>query len=1585
MDSSSDPDEFEDATDDFIQDEVQKGSSRTCFVQSGNEEDTVTSKEIRLYSFLQDLGLEHHYQNKLSLSTALQIDKRTVRDDPGQSLSALPWCFLKKLMMVNVTARNISSLSDKVAADSSDWEDDQENDKDEQNLLVNPSDIVNALFLCADNFLQQEMVSKMSVCQFSVPLLLPNCATNEVIFMLWAMRDIVKKYKPHSLEDPNGFVEDRIVLSDIPLVSFVRLDDCSTSKSQILNKLLSNPQQYHDIFVHKDMECGDVPRKISNGLVEISWYLPCGNKNIDIFPEPVAVANLRGDISMFETQYSFLCQTSNAVFVFFDKLDKHEFVTNQPIRGQLFLIGNSETSDLKTKARQLNLKRNNVIFRAKQNEDSFVKTMRAKMNTVIKNSQNNKSLEKGTEVAHELGILVDEDITECKNAKVLADKITSEIRAIPQFKETQLPLQGEIWKELSKLEKEESRLQKAGDQSIEMYKSDLSAKKKELRKQQCSFKTSETMAQFMEALSRPRLERAYFFKWMRMNLDNLTTKNVSALKEQYQKCQESSRNKEEISKLDKEISCCSLGIEHFLRELGQVYESVVSLSEKESEKQISDLPKLCAELLLEGFPLELLDGEASNIPMRWISDVLKELNDLLQPNNKIMAVTVLGVQSTGKSTLLNTMFGVQFAVSSGRCTRGAFVLLLKVTEEFRKVLNCDYLVIIDTEGLKSPELAQLDNSHEHDNELATLVVGLSDVAIINIAMENSTDMKDILQIVVHAFLRMKQVGKKPKCLFVHQNVGDVSAHNKNIRDRTLLLDQLNEMTELAAKMENNDQITRFTDVMEYDAHTSNWYIPGLWHGNPPMASVSAGYSETIAEFKKRMIDDLGKCKTSRNNMMEFLEWTKSLWSSVKFENFIFSFRNSIVADAYRKICVEFNKWAWSFRKNMHTWTLTAETNISNFGKFSEITTAHNLNELVSNLKSDALSELSKEESTILNNIASYYEQTEGHVELVERYKEDFMNSGKSLRRELENTVNNKLDAAATVRKAVTKLEYIRKTQRETMEQRVLALLEEYRKSKFHKTDQDLEQDFEKMWNETIEKLSFQPLPKRSIMDCVFKQLRINLQHKGSSVTEELDKTNLMDCGTGSFNVTVGNKLQKLLHRHTVLELQMLSERIVAKSEQFIAEKVATKTDYDDTYVREVLQIVDEGLISYKTPKHCEKIEVPLKKHICGIAGKKFQTMHDSFIQENDPCRCLEQSRDMYCSDFKDLFHERDQCQKKAKDFADCCLMPAVEAYLFSALGIEIVDEMTKGKIHFSTRTFFQEFILKELLDESNYLNYLKYIITNESFIKSKILIEIVKCFIIEDKLAELEEQLLTKIAKDITKSISKAQVDKQKSSSIKDFIFTICKDLEETLVIPVDSVEELVSLNNAKVEQFAEWLTKSVEEMKMLLQQKCEKQSLEEKIENLQFKPVEELIQQLVGCGEQCPFCGVPCEATGTGHTEHFATIHRPQGLISYHSHLTTKLVTDICTSSVFSEKLFICEKTGNKPHPYKRYSEIYPNWRIPPDTTEASNYWKYVMAKFSEEFASYYKTQPADIPPAWKHITKEQAENSLKKSFGGT
>ncbi|XP_067117836.1 interferon-induced very large GTPase 1 isoform X2 [Osmerus mordax] len=1556
-----------------------------------------------LENLLLDLGLD--FKEKLTLSTVLQIDEKTISGEPAHSLTDLPWYFLKRLMMVNVTARSGKCVStvDESGCDasfcSSDFELESLVGNQDVNNMVNPLDIVAALFLCSNGFLQQEMTLKMSMCQFSVPLLLPNCDSDQCTFMLWALRDIVKKYRPHSLDDPKGFVENRVVLSDLPMVSFVRLGECSLSKSQIINKLLSNPQQYHDTFVHHDMECGDSPRRISNGLVEISWYLPCGNKNIDIFGEPVAVANLRGDIGTFETQYSFLCQTSVAVFVFFDNLD-YSLLTSQHTKAQLFLIGNPQSPNfnidvLKKTASGLNLKKNNIILKTKQmNDADFVKNLRNTVGDVIKNCKFKMQLEKMSDVAHELGILVDEDCQECQTAKQNAFAITSNIPDTFRYKESQLPLQGQIWKELARLEKEECRLRKVGDKNIEMYKSELQTKKTQLRKKQSEWDMSEAMTCFINAISTPGLERSYFLKWMRMNLDNLSRESLSGLREQYkEKCQNSSENKEDINDLDKQISNSSLGTEHFLREMGQLYESSVLLPEGEvSRQQLLHLPKLCAELLLDGYPLELVDGDASNIPLRWVSDVLHELDALVKPKNKIMVITVLGVQSTGKSTLLNTMFGVQFAVSSGRCTRGAFMLLIKVKEDFKKQLDCDFVVIIDTEGLKSPELAQLDDSHEHDNELATLVIGLSDVTIINIAMENSTEMKDILQIVVHAFLRMKEVGKKPKCQFVHQNVSDVSAHDKNMRDRKMLLEQLNEMTQAAAKMENKEGNKTFTDVMEYDSDTGNWYIPGLWHGSPPMAPVNAGYSETVYEFKRNIVQALGECKTSGNNMMDFLEWTKSLWNSVKYENFIFSFRNSLVADAYMRLCTEFNKWEWSFKKHMYTWAANAETRISNHGTIiNDDVQTSDIQDFLANLKSDASSELSNWEKTILDNLTKYYEQTEGHVYLVEAYREDFSNNAKSLRREMANSVMNQLEASVEMRRGMSNLEAIKKTHTTKLEEKVLALIKECKESKKNKTDEELDKDFDNMWDTTVRELSFKKLNPKNIVEKVSRALRSNLQQKGSSVHQKIHQSNLNQCGLKPFKVLPENIFDQcknafntfFYYKDYIRETQVLADSIIDAC-TLLVEKELQHSNYHDNYIQEVLHVIDDRLAASRNLKTNAIFEVSLKLHICGNASRSFQKMHEHFIEVNDPCRCLHQYKYKYRTDFKDLFNKRDQCQKKADEFTRLCLKPAVEASVQESLGVDIVDEMLTGKdsLQFSTRTFFQYSILKDFLSKPVFENYVSYISTYENFVKKWILDQIKERFSNGSKMYELEERHVKANVKKITEAITKAQTDK--NNNLGKFVQIIYKELENTLVIPKDALSAFMILNNANHEQFAEWLTTSVNEMGKTLSETFQKDNnIEKKLKKLRIKPQNELFTRVFVCGEQCPFCKAPCEAGGQAHTDHHASIHRPQGLGRYRSTISNKLVTDICTSSVFSDKKFRCFHTNGEDHPYKTYREIFPNWQIPADSSiQASDYWKYVMAQFNKQFAKEYNALPADIPSAWKNITKVQAENSLKESF---
>ncbi|XP_062391364.1 interferon-induced very large GTPase 1-like [Sardina pilchardus] len=1575
-----------------------KYTVRVYTVSSGRESQPAFEEietECVLPGLLTSLGLDHLHGGKLTLSSVLEINRNTVTDEPPQSLKELPWTFLRKLMMSNLNSRNIKCVQDQSKYNYS------FSDAKDESDAINPVDLITALFHCSDPFLQQEMVSKMAMCQFAVPLLLPNCDTQQCTLMLWAMRDIVKKYRPHSLSGGSTFIEGRIVDMDLPTVSFVRLGESSLPKSQILNKLISNPHQHNDTFVHHDMECGDVPRRVSDGLVEVSWYLPSGNSNIDVFTQPVAIANLRGDSRLFKTQMSFLLQTSAAVFIFSDDLEGDlSTLANRENKAELFLVTSSQRKNfsmetLRDTCRRHRVKETNVIIKKKQNDSEFVKALRFCVNGVTQKNPHKITLENMGKVTRQ-GILVDEHCDECIKGKQNAEGITASIQDVVEFKSEQLPLHGEIWKQISQIEKETFRMRKA-DKDIESYKSSLITERKQLREKQHQKAESEAMAQFIAGISQSGTQRLFFLKWLKIMLDTLSRSNLSTLREKYKECcKNSPQNKKEISRLDEQISNCSLGPEHFFRELGQLYECACSLPENNpARQQVRKLPALCAQMLLDGFPVELVDGDASNIPIKWISQVLTQLHRLVDTKSRILVMTVLGVQSTGKSTLLNTMFGVQFAVSSGRCTRGAFMLLMKVSEEFRSELNCDFIMVIDTEGLKSPELAALDTSYEHDNELATLVIGLSDITIINVAMENNTEMKDILQIVVHAFLRMKEVGKKPRCLFVHQNVSDMSAHDSNMRDRKKLMEQLDEMTRAAAKMEKKVTYTKFTDVMEYDPDKDSYYIPGLWHGTPPMAPVNTGYSENVYELKRSLI---GSVQTSdevkRNNAKDFLKWTVVLWDAVKYEKFIFSFRNSLVADAYTNLCTEYNKWEWSFQKEMNSWQLTKETVLSNFGKTGSDDHSASAREYLKQIIAEASGKLDEEERGIHQSIEEYFKSKDSSVALVERYKVDFKNSANCLRQETESSLKSSLMKAVEIKEGLEQVNAIKNTQTEKIEKKVQDLVQSCRDKRKDLSDTDLKKEFETMWKKLVAELAAVKLLKQDVFKEALHELKQHSGTKPGSFNMKLNASDFKAAGEKEFMVesswislNIGQKIMDaLFFQRAKKKLQEQCNKIIKNCDVFVSDKVKSSKNFNTTYIREVLYMIDEQIKQKDLALH-EEGECELKFHICWKAAIKFQEMHEMFIRINDPKTCLEQSKEKFLGEFKDLFHDRDQCLKKAEEFTKDCLTPAVKDYITKRLGQDIADEMMTGDVglDFSTRTHFQFAILKQLLEEDTFEQFQEYTHNYKTFVNEWILVRIIETFSQNDKWQRLKLKHLSEVVQKIKDAITQVKEETEENTDMKMVIQKIRAHLKDKLTFQEDDF--IIILKKADTQQFADNLIYFLLEMKDALTKEynspTSQDDLQEAIRQLPFKPHELLFNRLCGCGHQCPFCGTPCEAGGGGHTQHFSSMHRPKGLGSCRFEHSQKLVTDICTTAVTTDTTFKSTKTNGKYHPYKQYKEIYPDWEIDGDASvEASDYWKYVMMTYNKEFADSDYALPADIPETWKELTKAHAKIGLNKSF---
>ncbi|KAI2666988.1 Interferon-induced very large GTPase 1 [Labeo rohita] len=780
-----------------------------------------------------------------------------------------------------------------------------------QSEQIHPMDVQMAVFHCADGFLKQLMVTKLSQCQYALPLLVPDPFTQQIEFPFWTFRQINKRWKMRNTNNEIISKTQPIYNVETPMVFFFRFGSVSSSKSHLMNSLIN---EKHNTFFHRNCPGSSRTRVLMDGVVEIAWFCPSG-KDTDKFTDCVAFCNLHGDAGDHEKQLQILTEMASVNVVLLPRLDTNESIkmiqnlyTNKKPLICLLTEDESTVTEMNNGKFKIGLK--------ERSQSDVSEELRRAINDCLSESSFTFRLE---DVSKFSDIRVDEeDDDDCRRGREAAQQMMSllENKDITEIKESFLPHMGKLWHQFCQKNKELHRPQA---HETEMEISRKQADLKGLREQQYAFNMCTFIQFFIKEIHLFAENKMYFIKWLGIFLDEYSSIDISALHQKYDekwsaviklkenndKPEQLKTEQEELERISEEIQITAFGLEHIMREIGQIYESCSSVKKNKKDLQFhfSSLPSLAAEMMISGFPLELMDGDAAHVPVIWISAVLDQLIQKLG-DQRVFVLSILGIQSSGKSTMLNAMFGLQFAVSAGRCTRGAFMQLVRVSDEMKTQMNFDYILVVDTEGLGALELAGRATRHQV-NELATFVVGLANLTLINIFGENTSEMQDILQIVVQVFMRMKKVRLNPSCVFVHQNVSDVTAGEKNMEGKRQLQQTLDEMTKLAAKDEVYDAEC-FSDVIRFDVQNDVKYFAQLWEGSPPMAPPNPNYYENIQEVKESIKTYASK---SHGIMLTHLkDRIKDLWEALMKEQFI-NFRKSLEISAYRKLEAEYSKWS----------------------------------------------------------------------------------------------------------------------------------------------------------------------------------------------------------------------------------------------------------------------------------------------------------------------------------------------------------------------------------------------------------------------------------------------------------------------------------------------------------------------------------------------------------------------------------------------------------------------------------------------------------------------------------------------------
>ncbi|XP_054464186.1 interferon-induced very large GTPase 1-like [Anoplopoma fimbria] len=1594
------------------------------------------------------LHLQGKQQQKFSPADFLKVGP-PVKQEQDTSEKDVAHTFLQRLMMLDHRARYIPvrqdslevSHSNPVEDSASDDTDDDDSalyttnvDFDQSKLKthIHPMDVQMAVYHCSDSFFKQNMVTKLSQCQYALPLLVPDPVTMDIVCPLWTFRQIRKTWNITEMKDDSNIVTMKnmpICKAETPMVSFIRLGSPSPSKSQLVNTLINDR---HETFFHKNSKGSTKTRHLMDGVAEIAWYFPAGNPS-DAFTECIAFCNLHGDALSIVNQRDILTDKSSVNVVLVPTLeqgDKNSAVISALYKSPkpvIVLIAENDGGAVQVKKGKYKM---GLKDRSQSDVSEELKKI---IVNILSGPHESFQLESMAEVH---GIKVDENDKVCQKGKSAAMEIVDLLQGldVSKIKDTYLPCQGKLWHEWCKVNKELYHLKG----NIEYEKCKKQQKLMEIRQNQLTLSCSNPIKLFIESLSSlSATDREYFLKWTQILIDALSTDDLSSilqayfkkwaevldLKKKHDKSDLHKRKQTELDEISAKLQSATFGLEHIFREMGQIYEAHASLQRPTTmgPTDWSKYPELAAELMISGKPMELMDGDAGHVPLTWISGLLDEVIKKLG-DKRVFVLSVLGVQSSGKSTMLNAMFGLQFAVSAGRCTKGAFMQLVEVSDEIKKDFQFDYLLVVDTEGLRANELEGNTTLH-HDNELATFVIGLGHMTVINIYGENPSEMQDALQIVVQAFMRMKKIKLSPSCVFVHQNVTDLAAAEKNMDGKRRLQDKLDNMAQLAAKEEVCDAKC-FSDVISFDVQKDVKYFAQLWEGSPPMAPPNPGYSQSVQELKKIILSKASECEGIP--LSQFKIKIQDLWNALMNEHFVFSFKNTLEIAVYRKLEVQYGNWTWTLRSNMLTIENGLYTKIEN-GNLDTVELNH-LNQ-----------ESNKTYDEIKKAVTTYFDD-DRDKEMLVQWRGRFESKIKEFHDEQVTGVKRKLDEVIQQKKACKKLD----NKTTEFESKLLQKSKElaHRLKDKAKDEEELKKQFMSIWSGLVRELTENTKPIKDInyeedQSTVLMELGIEwalineskssgrykniaevgdyaqyvslTKHHHLCHTGQQFHENEMDCDTRGErkSSTTANrffgflsdkttKVRNYLKGHVQCEEQQQIRSLIDNVEQqslntIMSKPVATR-GYSPTYLQEVAYDVKRKVTEFESKrKYALKREftIDLLLYVFHRAGRWLSESHKKFKGNNDAQSYVESKKMQYYNIFRSFCKGNSSAVVLGELICEKLKSSTVEA-VCNKTAIDLAGEMKCNFPAFNVnRLHFEKHLLRSLAEKEDFHGFINYIRQPRNQAETYIREEVQKYIFREqrgkaqDKLRKNVEdinELVSQALFTATEKVKEKQQEKMqgKKGDPDMWLEEFCSLLKDKLAFDTVCCQNFSDINNF------DFLKEEIQKGLVLVLQEVSELSLD-KIKEFRMKPDQILIDQLCNCcWVTCPFCAAVCTNTISDHEEdHSVPFHRSLSVNGWHIKNTVELSIEFCTTSIASDRSFHPTYDSEVCIPFKKYRTAgpnYANWAITPDESKLK-YWKWFVCRFEKELEDHYGLKFQDngqIPSEWNTYSKEEAIKSL-------
>eukprot|EP00118_Oscarella_pearsei_P016589 m.159582 g.159582 ORF g.159582 m.159582 type:complete len:1661 (+) comp38767_c0_seq23:540-5522(+) len=353
---------------------------------------------------------------------------------------------------------------------------------------------------------------------------------------------------------------------------------------------------------------------------------------------------------------------------------------------------------------------------------------------------------------------------------------------------------------------------------------------------------------------------------------------------------EKARRKNDV----KAITCCEKDISEFNLKFKGLdisidsfwYEIMLMYKHRQQEwcplRRILSSPMSAVKAYLgcvkKGYPMQLLRGSPLQMAGDFMEDVVKEIDHhfQLQEVKSLLVVSVIGAQNSGKSTLVNALFGCEFATQFGQCTNGLYA-------SYKTTSTQQGLLVLDTEGL----LSLRENSRTFDHQMALMAMACSDVVIINHKGEISSQLQEILEICIYVMNELDLAKIKPTVVFALRDVRKTEIENDRVKQEEM--EKLMSALENAAKLCNK----KVGDVFCIGKN-STFLLPSAFSdtvvGSRQLEVPSADFSEKVLELRQTIVklagqgDGIVKINSESETKTPFSDWLRHariVWSSLE--------------------------------------------------------------------------------------------------------------------------------------------------------------------------------------------------------------------------------------------------------------------------------------------------------------------------------------------------------------------------------------------------------------------------------------------------------------------------------------------------------------------------------------------------------------------------------------------------------------------------------------------------------------------------------------------------------------------------------